>query len=66
MIGKTRMIRTQKLWKDTLDNIDKFRVTIAKETNELIPRTELIDRIFRSDKVREMTINDAKRRKGIL
>lgn len=62
----SRPVRQQKIWKDTLGNIDRFRLVIAKETNEVLPRTELIDRVFRSQRVMEMALNDAKRRKGLL
>lgn len=62
----SKPIRQQKLWKNTLDNIDKFRLEIAKQTNEVLPRTILIDRVFQSQRVLEMALNDAKRRKGLL
>lgn len=66
MIGKTKQIRTQKIWKETLDNIDKCRSNIAKQTGEIIPRTVLLDRWAKSAIVNELTINDSKKRRSIL
>lgn len=66
MIGKTKCIRTQKVWKDTLVNIDKIREAIQKDTGIIPPRTEILDVWSKSEQVRLRTINFYKKRGGLL
>lgn len=66
MIKNFRADRTTRIWKETLDNIDKCRERVARETGEILPRTVILDRWAKSDIVKELTINDSKKRRGLL
>lgn len=66
MIGKTRNIRTQKIWQDTLVKIDEIREAIKKDTGNVPPRTEILDAWAKSERVRLQTLNYYRKRCGLL
>ena len=61
-----RRPRPAKIWESTLINVDKIRDEIDKKVGERPSRTELLDWVFKSPRVQLMTLNFAKKRRGIL